>query len=256
MDYNLSKGINGSLLPNPDCLPGSTFYSPLTSVGLPDIKNDRALSALYLFPRMLTPHRSVLLPGVRRPPRTLTPGDLQHSRNGGRGRDRGGDRSNRGGGRGRGMFYGGSGYEVPTHHNQGRVGGRGGGNYDSRPPAQPPYGGYPPQQQSYGGYGGYGGGGRPAASNYGQPYASGPPAQRGGPPYGSRGGPPGRGGYGGYGGYGSAPPQNYGGYGSQGGHGGQGGYGGPGGYDSGGSYSHGYGNNGYNSRGRGRGGRF
>ncbi|KAJ3848593.1 exoribonuclease 2 [Lentinula lateritia] len=64
IDHNLTKGVSGSVLPNPECLPGSTYLTPL---------NDRSIS--------LTPHRSVLLPGV-----------TQHARNGGRSRGRGGDR--------------------------------------------------------------------------------------------------------------------------------------------------------------------
>ena len=83
------------MLPNPACLPGSTYESPLTSVGLPDIRNDRALSALYFYPKQLTPHRSVLLPGVRRPSRILSSEDLELSR-------AGGSRGGRGRGRGRG----------------------------------------------------------------------------------------------------------------------------------------------------------
>ncbi|KAJ8523017.1 hypothetical protein ONZ45_g526 [Pleurotus djamor] len=64
IDSSLSSGIDGSVLPNPDCLPGSTYYSPLPTQNLPDIKNDRSLSVLYFFPKQLTPHRSVLLPEV------------------------------------------------------------------------------------------------------------------------------------------------------------------------------------------------
>ncbi|KAF9247120.1 exoribonuclease 2 [Melanogaster broomeanus] len=104
-----SKGISGTALPNPDCIPGSTFYSPLTSVDLFDIKNDRSLSALYFFPKQLTPHRSMLLPGVRKPTRQLTADDLDpRSRRGGRprgGMDRGGN------GRGGGPPHRGSVYE-------------------------------------------------------------------------------------------------------------------------------------------------
>ncbi|KAH9938476.1 XRN 5'-3' exonuclease N-terminus-domain-containing protein [Fomitopsis serialis] len=72
INVDASKGISGSLLPNPDCIPGSHYYSPFATVDLPDIKGDRSLSAVYLFPKQLTPHRSVLLPGVRRPRPILT----------------------------------------------------------------------------------------------------------------------------------------------------------------------------------------
>ena len=103
MDYHASKGITGSLLPNPDCIPGSTFYSPLASLGLFDITDDRSLSAFYFFPKQLSPHRSILLPGAAKPPRVLTPEDLEVTRRGGRGRG-GGDRG-RGGGRGQRNIY-------------------------------------------------------------------------------------------------------------------------------------------------------
>ncbi|OJA12735.1 hypothetical protein AZE42_05793 [Rhizopogon vesiculosus] len=93
---NLSKGISGSVLPNPDCLPGSTYSSPLTCMNLEDIKNDRSLSALYFFPKQLSPHRSMFLPGVKKPARQLTGEDLARR---GRGNGRGG--MDRGGGRGR-----------------------------------------------------------------------------------------------------------------------------------------------------------
>ncbi|KAJ7591357.1 exoribonuclease 2 [Mycena floridula] len=93
IDPALSKGINGTALPNPDCLPGSTYYCPLTTQDLPDIRNDRSLSVIYFFPPQLKPHRSVMLPGVKRPARVLSGHDLEQTRNRGRGRggwDRGG----------------------------------------------------------------------------------------------------------------------------------------------------------------------
>ncbi|GLB33518.1 putative XRN 5'-3' exonuclease N-terminus [Lyophyllum shimeji] len=91
LDIRLSGGISGSVLRNPDCIPGSTYYCPFEMPGLPDIQNDRSLSALYFFPKQLTPHRSVILPGVKKGPRILTASDLEITRSGGgRGRGRGG----------------------------------------------------------------------------------------------------------------------------------------------------------------------
>ncbi|KAI9507709.1 exoribonuclease 2 [Russula earlei] len=86
IDVEASKGISGSVLPDPDCIPGSTYYSPLIEANQPDIKHDRSLSAIYLFPKQLSPHRSILLPGVRRPLRVLSAEDLR----GGGGHHRGG----------------------------------------------------------------------------------------------------------------------------------------------------------------------
>ncbi|KAL4075753.1 exoribonuclease 2 [Scleroderma citrinum] len=186
-----TKGISGSVLPNPECIPGSTFYCPLTSVNLDDIKNDRSLSALYFFPKQLTPHRSMLLPGAQMPQRQLTPEDLDH-------------RSRRGGGRG---------------------GGRGGIDRDPSGRSGPPRGPYPPppygnghmygsanNHPSYsGGPPGYGGGYNSygnQSSSYGRGGYSGGYSNSGGGGGGSYGG-----GGGGYGGYGNQ--SNHGGYGSQ-----------------------------------------
>ncbi|TFY54546.1 hypothetical protein EVG20_g9661 [Dentipellis fragilis] len=246
LDPKQSKGMSGSVLPNPDCIPGSTYYSPLESQGMPDIKNDRTLSALYFFPKQLTPHRSVLLPGVRRPPRTLTADDLERTR-------RGGGRGGRSGRNGR-MDFGGhastfasQAYYGPmsSSYNNGRPQGRDGGSYQQSSysnSSRGSYNSYNAPPQNYGTYGG----GRPAA----------PPVSsyNNGPSYGSRGGAP-RGGYqgGSYGrgGYSGGPPPARGGYNSGGppGGGGRGGYGGYGGY--GGGPGGGGGNAGYNSNGYG-----
>ncbi|KAF7981596.1 hypothetical protein HWV62_32650 [Athelia sp. TMB] len=223
LDVQVSKGISGSVLPNAECIPGSTYYSPLTTQ--PDIKNDKTLTALYFFPKQLTPHRSVLLPGVKRPTRQLSWADTNATqryveRNGGNGRGRGNyeQRGGRGGGRGGSMFHSNSNSGPQSYNRDGP-----GNNYPQQ---------RPPQAQQ--GYGGYNSGSRPPP-NYGGGYGNAP--SRGGPPnssynsYGPRGGGYGshdggargtygagagrggdRGGYGGYGGYGGPPANNYGGY--------------------------------------------
>jgi len=56
---------------------------------LRDIHDDRSISALYFYPKQVTPHRSVLLPGVRDPRPRLTQYDLELGRRGGRGRGNG-----------------------------------------------------------------------------------------------------------------------------------------------------------------------
>lgn len=247
IDPQSSKGVNGSVLPNPDCIPGSTYYSPLPTQDEPDIKNDRSLTALYSFPKQLTPHRSVLLPGVKRPARQLSWADTTATQkyvdNGG-GRGRGGyDQRGRGGGRGNSMFHNNS----NSHYNNDRSYGNGNSSYQPTPYQQRhPY-------QSQQGYGGYNSGARPS-SNYG------------GTTYNSRGSPPGRGApplnsqYNSYssprgGSYGASNGGSRGDYGSYGNYG-RGGYGG---YGSHGQASNGYGGYGgggsYNDpRGRGRGG--
>jgi len=264
--------MSGSVLPNPECIPGSTYYCPLSSVGLPDIKNDRSLSVLYFFPKQLTPHRSVMLPGARRPQRILSSADLEVTRNGGRGRGRGGwDRGGGNMGRGNGMDRS---RNDPFHSRQNNYGsgqaygnGRGGGggnrggygsNFDNRsgynnsyqhsqPPSRAPYQPQAPSN-SYGNSGGYDG--------RGGGYGNGPSYPRGNSngyqPYNTNS----RGGY-----NAPPPPQNsYSSYGNDmnagNAYSGYGGYGGYGGYDSGNNFappSRGVHYNGQPSRGRGRG---
>ncbi|KAF6762607.1 XRN 5'-3' exonuclease N-terminus-domain-containing protein [Ephemerocybe angulata] len=242
IDSSKCYGLSGSVLPNPDCIPGSTYFSPLSEQGIPDIRNDQSLSVLYFFPSQLTPHRSVMLPGAKKEPRVLTSQDMHTTRNGG------------GRGRGRGGGYGGgdAGYShnslvndpfrsrAPNYNSYGND--RGGGGGDRTGGGNYGRGGY------YGrGGGGGGGGGGSYQGGQSQNYGRGPPAQQS---YGSQGYNSGfndrgrgGGGGGGRGGYPSSdrPPQsnNYGGYGqsSRGG----GGYaapppssrGGRGGYNSG-----------------------
>ncbi|KAG1786321.1 5'-3 exoribonuclease [Suillus plorans] len=84
MPTNLSKGISGSV-----------YQTPIVYLAR-HIKNDRCLSALYFFPKQLSPHRSMFLPGYK-PARQLTGEDLARR---GRGHGRGGGMDR--GGRGRG----------------------------------------------------------------------------------------------------------------------------------------------------------
>ncbi|CAL1701633.1 unnamed protein product [Somion occarium] len=289
INVKLSKGLNGSLLPNPDCLPGSTFYSPLTSVDLPDINHDRSLSALYFFPKQITPHRSVLLPGVRRPRPILTEDDRENARRGGRGRGRGGppgsDRGRNGYSYGGQQPYGSNGRDYSRGGGDWQRGGYSQDSYSQRQSqvsysqssysqsssyGQPSYHGQQSHQQpSYSQYGG-GAPRGPPQQNYSSGYSSynAPSRGRGGPP---RGGTPSygspRGGYsqGGYqGSYGQGGQGGYG----RGGYGGaqSQGYGGAQGQGYGGAQGQGYGGGSYgaprgggyvgSSRGRGRGARY
>jgi 5'-3' exoribonuclease 2 len=104
LDTKLSGGISGTVKPDPACLPGTTFSSPLSKVGEPDITSDRSISSLYEFPEQTTPHRSVLLKGLRPPAKVLTNEDREWTRAGApdRGRGRGRGRGGRGGGGGGG----------------------------------------------------------------------------------------------------------------------------------------------------------
>jgi len=89
LDPLLSKGVSGSVMADPACVPGSTYISPFVDQDLQDIHDDRSISALYFYPKQVAPHRSVLLPGVRDPRPKLTQYDLDLGRRGGRGRGNG-----------------------------------------------------------------------------------------------------------------------------------------------------------------------
>lgn len=274
INFKQSKGIHGSLLPNPDCLPGSTYYCPLTTVGLPDIKGDRSLSALYFFPQQLTPHRSILLPGVRRPAPILTENDREGARRhhlggGGRrgggpgpatgqwsqsyqnGRDYGRSDGARGGGpphggQSRGGGYGGNSYGNDGYGGHGHNSYGGANNYSHSSHSAPPSYAYPPSNQSHGGYGGYGG--QQSGS-----YRGGRGGQGGGYGGGGYGGGGGRGGYdNSYGNHGNQSYNNYGSQQARGGYGGGGG-GGYGGGNQGGYGGYGGGGQGGYGRGGGRG---
>ncbi|KAN0062347.1 5'-3' exoribonuclease 2 [Thecaphora frezii] len=234
LDASLTGGITGSIRPDPVCVPGSTFNSPLTSQDLHDILNDRSISVLYDFPPQSKPHRSVLLKGARPPKPVLTGADIDWVKRGGpnsRGRGRG-----RGGGRGGPPGRDGGGGHGHGHGAQGQAHGYGNGGYDSA--SSGGYGGmrFGSGTAAYGGggYGGYGAGG--GGGGYGGYGGSGGYDGGYGSPYGDynsqgNGATPAAGGYGGggggYGGYGSgaynygqasaaaAPaPGGYGGYGA------------------------------------------
>ncbi|KAH9977999.1 XRN 5'-3' exonuclease N-terminus-domain-containing protein [Lactifluus volemus] len=143
IDVDASKGISGSTLPDPDCIPGSTYYSPLTEEGQPDIKHDRSLSAIYLFPKQLSPHRSVLLPGVRRPSRVLGADDLRN------GPGRGGYHSHNDYNNHSSTYASQPHYSQPlSSYSNGR-----GRSFHDYPPSHSSYPSRPPPQQYGGGYG-------------------------------------------------------------------------------------------------------
>ena len=62
-----SQGISGYILPEPGLIPGSTYPSPLVKEGMPDIAADNPLAVRYMYPEQKSPHRSALLPGMKRP---------------------------------------------------------------------------------------------------------------------------------------------------------------------------------------------
>ncbi|KAG9306851.1 hypothetical protein G9A89_005752 [Geosiphon pyriformis] len=90
-----SGKLFGFVSPDPDCIPGSTFYSPLTEHNMPDIVNDKSLSVLYTRPPKIEEwqQKSILLPNVKFSPRVLNTQDHEFVRNGNsKRRDQGGRR--------------------------------------------------------------------------------------------------------------------------------------------------------------------
>lgn len=131
INAKLSRGILGSVLADPGFIPGSTLHSPLPAIEeCPDIFDNRALSVRYYFPKMLRPHRSLVLPGAKHATPVLDMSDRDYVRSGGGGGGRGG--RGRGGGRGGGPGMGGgggnrSGYNTPSGHSTPTHSYRGGG---------------------------------------------------------------------------------------------------------------------------------
>ncbi|GAA5977728.1 hypothetical protein JCM11641_001390 [Rhodosporidiobolus odoratus] len=209
IDTKRSKGISGSVIPDEDNVPSATFDSPLPS--MPDIVNDESISAGFAFPPQTTPHRSVLLPGVKLERAVLTPYDKDQVRRGG------GERVESNGFHAMNSRGGGPGF---AKLDRGGRGGAGGG-YGGTPQGGRSYGGGPPGRDSpggsygYGSQGGYSGGGGGAPS-YGAGGAGGYGDGGGGGGGGGYGGPPapsygqGYGGYGGGGYGGGAPAASYG----------------------------------------------
>ncbi|KAI9207923.1 XRN 5'-3' exonuclease N-terminus-domain-containing protein [Polychytrium aggregatum] len=165
--------MTGCILPDASVvLPGSTFESPLSELGLPDVKDVHSISVVYEMPKVDKKFEAKLLPNVLFPPRELNADDYwwitTGVKRGGRGGGRGG-RGGRGGGRGGGYgshttdglarhdngYRSTSGFSSYTHHSGGSQGYRGSG------------------RGGYHGPGGYSGnsysGGSHHQSAYGQP---------------------------------------------------------------------------------------
>ncbi|ADV23068.1 Strand exchange protein (5'-3' exoribonuclease), putative [Cryptococcus gattii WM276] len=177
IDTKASYGMTGSVLPDPNCVPASTFDTPIPSISeCPDLNPNDSISVRYYFPRQAHPHRSILLRGYRPEPARLTESDKDWVRRGGQG----GRRGHRQSGGGNGNVTGGPGMAR--------------GRYESGPPRTNGYQ-QPPPRSNYGGGSGYGYGApaplpsRPPISSYGggaggygygNPYAAAPNPYAGG----------------------------------------------------------------------------
>lgn len=89
LDPSLSYGLSGSIRPDPHYIPGATYSSPLTHVGLDDIQGNSSITALYLYPPQTIPHRSRLLARVSIPRRVLSSADYEFVQRSGRGKNDG-----------------------------------------------------------------------------------------------------------------------------------------------------------------------
>ncbi|PLW15175.1 hypothetical protein PCANC_12861 [Puccinia coronata f. sp. avenae] len=150
LDPARANGVFGSASPDPECIPGSTFYSPLPTVGLPDISNDKSIFARFYVAEQLLPHRSLLLSGVALDQPTLSNHDRDKTR-------RSGNQAHGGN-----QHYGGDGFHqqrrdygdgpgIMTHHNYGSSnGGQGGGHWNTnRGPGSHPSHHHQPPQSAY-----------------------------------------------------------------------------------------------------------
>ncbi|KAG8855861.1 5'-3' exoribonuclease 2 [Tulasnella sp. 330] len=153
LDPKTSNFLAGQVVADPLQVPGATYQSPLPTMGLEDIPNDRSISVLYYFPKQTSPHRSVLLPGVVPPPKVLSAADHSFVKSGG------GEMNQRGGGRGGGRGRGGRDNNFSTQSAFGR--GSGGAGGQNKAYGVYGAGGYQ-ENYSYGG----GGGGRGGRGDY------------------------------------------------------------------------------------------
>jgi 5'-3' exoribonuclease 2 len=83
IDWKRSNRILGFIAADPECVPGSTYFSPLTVEGEADIDNDSSLGASFFFPEQRVPHRSVLLAGAKPQRGHLSNHDVELVRRGG-----------------------------------------------------------------------------------------------------------------------------------------------------------------------------
>ncbi|CAG8595042.1 4622_t:CDS:10 [Acaulospora morrowiae] len=92
LNPTISDKLIGFVSRDPNCIPESTFYSPLPEKNLLDIVNDRSLSVQYYLPKKTSSnmHKSILLKNVKLDPPILGQEDYELIKYGrGRGRGRG-----------------------------------------------------------------------------------------------------------------------------------------------------------------------
>ncbi|WVO15446.1 5'-3' exoribonuclease 2 [Cryptococcus depauperatus] len=90
IDPSTSMGMSGAVLPDPNCVPSSSFDTPLPTIPeCPDLNPNDSISVRYYFPRQASPHRSIILRGYESEPPRLTESDKDWVRRGGQGGRRG-----------------------------------------------------------------------------------------------------------------------------------------------------------------------
>ncbi|TIB71087.1 hypothetical protein E3Q23_03942 [Wallemia mellicola] len=84
LDVQKASSLAGFAESDPEVIPGSTFYSPLTSLDdQPDLVDDKSIAVRYTFPEQLHPHKSIILRSFKHKPKQLTQYDIEKARNGG-----------------------------------------------------------------------------------------------------------------------------------------------------------------------------
>ncbi|KAJ2581536.1 5'-3' exoribonuclease 2, partial [Coemansia sp. RSA 1836] len=193
LNPRFSDRMSGTVSCDPNYVPHTTYESPLSAVGKPDIEDDRSISAVFHQPQPEGIHTAVLLPGVQLPRRMLSVADLEFARTGGKSGHRFGSRAVAENNHDYRQFYRQQGNDVSQDR------GRGPRRYDEQGNVNPQY------QAHYRGRGGHSGPPRPSYNQHGNGHSGG--GYRGGGPH--RGGQH-NGGYQGAGGYnnnGSNGPQ-------------------------------------------------
>ena len=83
LDKSNCNNLFGIVELDPDLIPGSTFYSPLSLEDQPDLIDDKSISAKYEFPKQVKPHKSLILKNFIFKNQQLSQYDLEKTRGGG-----------------------------------------------------------------------------------------------------------------------------------------------------------------------------
>ncbi|TIA70881.1 hypothetical protein E3P92_02895 [Wallemia ichthyophaga] len=84
LDLAKADSLAGYAEADADVIPGSTFYSPLSTLeDQPDVVDDRSIAVRYGFPEQTHPHKSTILKSFKGKPKQLSSYDIEKAKNGG-----------------------------------------------------------------------------------------------------------------------------------------------------------------------------